>query len=326
MGLLSITPRLDPQMAQALKIAAELAAKTKEKHGLGDVAATDLPNQRILYNADREFWNRDAPEMAESTDITIDTANGPLALRLHRPKNATSPSPVLIYLHGGGWIVGNLDTHARIMRLLAEKSGWCVLGVDYHLAPEAKFPVPQEDCLAAAQWVITQGVQHGLDPDRIALGGDSAGGNMSMATLLALRAQGQHHRVKAALLYYGSYGLRDSASRRLWGGAEDGLSPQDLAFFRTCLMNSPEEMTDLRFDILANPLNDLPPLYILDVAMDPLADDSVALAQAVQEAGGTIEYRRVEGVLHGFLHMSGHVDAAMTALTEGAAFLRHHAQ
>jgi acetyl esterase len=326
MGLLSITRHLDPQMAEAMKIAADLAAKTKAAHGMGDVAPTDLPNQRILYNADREYWNRDAPEMAESKNITIDTPNGPLDLRLHRPRNAKTPSPVLIYLHGGGWIVGNLDTHARIMQLLADKSGWCVLGVDYHLAPEAKFPIPQEDCVAAANWVIEKGASHGLDPEQIALGGDSAGGNMSMAVLLALRARGEHHRVKAALLYYGSYGLRDSASRRLWGSAEDGLSAEDLAFFRTCLMQSPDQMTDPRFDILANPLNDLPPLYILDVAMDPLADDSVALLHAVREAGGTAEYRRVEGVLHGFLHMSRHVDAAMTALTEGAAFLRTQSQ
>ena len=326
MGLLSITPRLDPQMAPALKLAAELAAKTKSAHGLGDVDATDLLNQRILYNADREFWNRNAPEMASSTDITLDTENGSIAMRLHRPKSAKTISPVLIYLHGGGWIVGNLDTHARIMRVLAELSGWCVLGVDYHLSPEAKFPVPQQDCLAAAEWVIAHGTEHGLDSNAIALAGDSAGGNMSMATLLALRDQGQHHRVKAALLYYGSYGLRDSASRRLWGGTEDGLSPEDLAFFRTCLLNTPEEMKDPRFDILANPLNDLPPLYILEVTMDPLADDSTALLHAVQEAGGTAEYRRVDGVLHGFLHMSGHVDAAMTALREGAAFLRTHSQ
>jgi len=325
MGKLSVPPRLDPQMAKALEIAARLAAETKAAKGLQDADPFDLTAQRILYNADREFWNRDAPEMAESLDLHCDGPQGRVALRLHRPKGAASPAPVLVYLHGGGWIVGNLDTHQRIMRVLAYRSGWAVLGVDYHLAPEAKFPVPQQDCIAAVDWLFANGAAYGLDPTRIALGGDSAGGNMSMATLLHLRAQGHHKAVKAALLYYGSYGLRDSASRRLWGGVEDGLSAADLAFFRTCLMTTPEEMQDPRFDILANDLSDLPPLYILEVTMDPLADDSRALTEAVREAGGTADHRRADGVLHGFLHMSGHVDAAMNALTDGAAFLRKYA-
>lgn len=323
MGLLDVKPRLDPQMATAMAAAAEVAADTQSRLGLTDVDPFDLVSARALYNADRAFWNRNAPAMADSSDFEIPSPNGPVPVRLHKPKTAASgPMPVLVYLHGGGWIVGNLDTHNRVMRLLADKSGWAVLGVDYHLAPEAKFPVPQQDCIAAADWVLNSGAEYGLDPTRIALGGDSAGANMSMTVILDLASRGLVDHVMAALLYYGSYGLRDSASRRLWGGVEDGLSAADLDFFRKCLMHTPDQMTDPRFNILANPLAGLPPLHIVELTMDPLADDSRALAIAASDAGVTVDHHVIDGVLHGFLHMSLMVDKAMAALDRGAAFLK----
>ncbi len=323
MGKMDIRPRLDPQMAAALEAEARIAAETVARHGLENADPRDLTAARLQYNANRAYWNTDAPVMAESQDLLLPGPYRDIPARLHRPvQRGAEPAPVLIYLHGGGWIVGNLDTHDRIMRILAQKSGCCVLGVDYHLAPEAKFPQPQDECCAAADWVLQHGADHGLDPNRIALAGDSAGANMSMTVLLHLKNQGRIGAVGAALLYYGSYGLRDSASRRLWGGAEDGLSAADLAFFRECLFEDQAEMLDPRFDILANDLTELPPLFVLEVAMDPLADDSRALADAVLEAGGQVDYRRAEGVLHGYLHMSHSVDAAMDALSDGAAFLR----
>ncbi|MEQ8828650.1 MAG: alpha/beta hydrolase fold domain-containing protein [Alphaproteobacteria bacterium] len=323
MGKMDIRPRLDPQMAAALEAEARIAAETVARHGLENADPKDLTAARLQYNANRAYWNTDAPVMAESQDLLLPGPYRDIPARLHSPvQRGAEPAPVLIYLHGGGWIVGNLDTHDRIMRILAQKSGCCVLGVDYHLAPEAKFPQPQDECCAAADWVLQHGAEYGLDPNRIALAGDSAGANMSMTVLMHLKNQGRIGAVGAALLYYGSYGLRDSASRRLWGGAEDGLSAADLAFFRECLFEDQAEMLDPRFDILANDLTELPPLFVLEVAMDPLADDSRALADAVLEAGGQVDYRRAEGVLHGYLHMSHSVDAAMDALSDGAAFLR----
>jgi acetyl esterase len=323
MGKLDIRSRLDPEMAAAVDTEARLAAEAAERHGLADAAPDDLAAIRTLYNANRAYWNRNPPEMADSADFTIPGPDGAVPVRLHRPKNAGGgPAPVLIYLHGGGWIVGTLDTHDRIMKMLADLSGWAVLGVDYRLAPEAKFPGPQRDCAAAADWVLAEGAARGLDPTRIALAGDSAGANMSMAVLLHMRRAGSLDSAKAALLYYGSYGLRDSASRRLWGGPEDGLSASDLAFFRQCLMSDPAELEDPEFDILANDLTGLPPLFVLEVAMDPLADDSAALTAAVRAAGGRVRHRRVEGVLHGYLHMSAAVEKARLALEDGTSFLK----
>lgn len=323
MGLLDVRSRLDPEMAAAVKTESRIAADTIAKHGFSDANPEDLTVQRTLYNANRAYWNTGAPEMASTEDLKLSGPRGPIPARLHKPSNADA-LPVLVYLHGGGWIVGNLDTHDRIMRLLAEKSGWAVLGVEYRLAPETKFPGPQEDCIAAADWATSAGARHGLDPDRIAFAGDSAGANMAMAVLLSMKAAGTLSSAKAALLYYGSYGLRDSGSRRLWGGPEDGLSAKDLAFFRECLFRDPVEMEDPRFDILANDLSGLPPLFALAVEMDPLHDDTTALAAAVAETGGTVEATTVPGVLHGFLHMSHSVRLAMDALDAGADFLKKH--
>lgn len=322
MGIIDIGPRLDPQMRDALDAEARIAAETKSALGLDEVDPFDVATQRALYNANRKFWNTGGPEVASTENIWIDGPHGRIPLRLHKPSGGSDPAPVLIYLHGGGWIVGGLDTHDRIMRVLAAESGWAVLGVDYRLAPESKFPIPQEDCAAAADWVLTEGVTKGLDPTRLAVGGDSAGANMAMTVLLGLRDRGVE--TASGLLYYGSYGLRDSTSRRLWGGVEDGLSASDLDFFRACLFEEQDEMRDPRFNILENDLAGLPPLYVLEVEMDPLANDSVALTEAVRASGGRVRHRRVSGVLHGFAHMSKMVDKALDCLTESAVFLREN--
>jgi len=322
MGKLSYQPYLEPQMADAVRVMAEIAAETAKREGLKAANPLDASVMRTYYNADRAYWNEGAPEMAESRDFTIDGPHGDIPLRLHRPKSASGGSaPCMIFIHGGGWVVGNLDTHDRMMRVLAEESGWSVLGVDYSLSPEAKFPVALDECRATVDWVRVNGADHGLDASRMTIGGDSAGANMSASLIVSLRDDNAMDGVLGGLLFYGAYGLRDSASRRLWGGAEDGLSAEDLDFYRDSLLNNRDELNDPRFDVLANDLSGLPPLLILEVVLDPLADDSVALRQSVEGAGGAVTYLRVEGVLHGYLHMSRSVDAAKRDLDKSAAFM-----
>jgi acetyl esterase len=126
----------------------------------------------------------------------------------------------------------------------------------------------------------------------------------------------------ALLLYYGAFGLRDSASRRLWGGELDGLGENDLAFYRDAYLRSPEDGRDPRYDLLANRMDGLPPAFVAAVALDPLHDDSVALAAMLREAGVPVEFVVYDGVLHGFLHCSRLVPKALEAIRAGAAFLR----
>ena len=321
MARVDISSRLSSQIKDALaeeeRIAASVAAAVGAKP-----AADDVAGQRRLYNANRAFWNEGGPAMADRVDLTIDGPGGDLPLRIHYPVD-DRPLPALIFLHGGGWVLGNLDTHDRIMRQLAADSGMAVVGVDYRLAPEAPFPCANEDAAVAVHWLAENGADLGLDVDRLAIGGDSAGAALSLGTLHIFKEE-RPNLLKAGLLYYGAYGLRDSRSRRLFGGEEDGLSAENLAFFRDCLMAPGAAKPDWRLNLLSRDVAGMPPLFIGPVECDPLRDDSDALSELCVDAGIPHDYHLFKGVLHGFLHMSRMVDASREALALGGAFLRRH--
>ena len=208
------------------------------------------------------------------------------------------------------------------MRLLAKLTGWPVLGIDYALAPEHKFPTQIAqivDAVAQLGPILT------LRPKQFALAGDSAGAHLALATALALRDAGER-TPSALLLFYGLYGLRDSPSRRLWGGPVDGLDETSLAFFRDAYLPSPDLQHDPRYDLLTANLADLPPAFVTACALDPLLDDSRALAGLIAAAGGEAELKVYGGVLHGFLHLSRLVPTAMWALEDAARLLPTTAQ
>jgi acetyl esterase len=297
-------------MAEALAQSAALAAQ------LGPVAPDDIARRRAAYAHERAFWNALPVELAATEDLAVEAAGLVTPLRLHRPHDALAGA-ALVYLHGGGFVVGSLDTHHRIMRLLARHAGVTVIGVGYALAPETRFPRQLEQIAAVVEQLPAR---CGLDPARIALAGDSAGAHLALATTLGLRDRSV--RPAALLLYYGSYGLRDSASRRLYGGPWDGLGAEELAFYRQCYLRGPEDARDPRYDLLAADLAGTPPCFIAPCALDPLQDDSRALAALLEEQGTPAELRVYDGVLHGFLHLSRMVDLSVRAIEDGARFLR----
>ena len=313
-GKIDILPLLDPEMAAAVAESQRLYAE------LGPVAAEDPVALRAAYAHERAFWNAVKPELAGVENLTMPGPGGPLACRLYRPSRA-SRLPALVYFHGGGWALGNLDTHDRIMRLLALKSGAAVIGVDYRLAPEHKFPAAWDDALASLRHVAKESSALGIDPGRLAVGGDSAGANLSVATCLALSAA-ERSAVKIQLLYYGVFGLTDSASARAFGNDTDGLSRTAMDRYRGWLRRDASDLADPRFDNLSADLRGLPPAFIAASALDPLLDDSRSLAQLLTGAGVTNELVIYEGVLHGFLHYSRIVGKAMQALDAGAAALK----
>ena len=314
-----IVPRLDPEMAAALNQSRRLDMDLAAKRG-GPIAPGDIAGQRAAYDHERAFWNEIKPALAAVDPVEIPRPGGGVRCRLYRPGTG-GKLPALVYLHGGGWVLGSLDTHDRIMRLLAEKSGAVVLGVDYRLAPEHKFPAAYDDALAALQHLLREGAGFGIDPARLAVGGDSAGANLALATCLQLDA---HERVavKIQLLYYGTFGLADSASRRAFGNETDGLTKAGLDFYRDCLLRSPADAEDMRYDCLSSDLRGLPPAFIAATDLDPLLDDSRALAQLLEVAGVAHELIVYEGVLHDFLHLSRMVSKSVQALDAGAAALR----
>lgn len=334
MGLLSVEPYLLPAMRRALEKSHAAVQKCCETLGIeaADPQAADprdVSLARTLYAAERAYWNAQAPDLAFVEDFFLPGPAGDIPAR-HYSLNADSEAgrPIVIFLHGGGWIVGSRDTHDRICRVLVLESGWDVISVAYRLAPENPFPASVEDCMAAVDWVVSDGIARNLDPTRIAVAGDSAGANMAMACLIHARNQGHAGQLRAGLLFYGAYGLSDGASRRLWGGPEDGLSPADLKFYRDCLFAGSADRadsTDPRYNILAADLTGLPPLHILEVTMDPLADDSAALARAAAASGVAVDHVRADGVLHGYLHMNREVPQALHALQEAGRFLAERA-
>jgi len=314
MPKVNIRSRLSAGSLEALELSRQQYASFKS----GSTVAIAL--MREGYNHERAFWNGVRVELPAVRDMLLESAFGTVPLRLYRP-DLGSPIPVLVYAHGGGYIVGNLDTHDRICRLLAHKSGWAVLAIDYALAPEKQFPVQPDQVFAVLQHVAAHGQQWGLDTTRIAVGGDSAGAHLSLGAALDARAAGAP-AVCGQLLYYGGYGLQDSASRRLYGWADlDGMGDEDTAIYRDAYIANAQDRDHPRNNLLQADMAGLPPTFIGAVAYDPLRDDSLVLAEFLKERGVRHSLKVYEGVLHAFLHYSMVEPLAMQAIDDGAAFL-----
>ena len=314
MATVNYKQRLHPQMTEVLKKQAEVTPNARKVHTLTPDEA------RAQYAAGRRYWNSDAPELDEIFDTPIEGPGGGIPARVYLHGDER-PLPVLIYLHGGGWVVGNLDTHDKIMRLLALRSGAAVVGVDYGLAPQTKFPAAIGECLAAVAHVRGHAAQWGIDPERIAIGGDSAGANLAVAVALSLRDT-QPELLRMLLLVYGVFGLQDSPSQRLFGERGDGLSNKDMDYYYDCYLRGPEDRHDDRFNVLSADLRGLPCAFIAAAGMDPLLDDSVAMHELMGEAGVESKLAIYDGVLHGFLHYSRMLDRSKEAIDDAAQAIR----
>ncbi|MGH6939671.1 alpha/beta hydrolase fold domain-containing protein [Hypericibacter sp.] len=309
---MDIRARLDPEMLAAI-------AESQRIYAGETFDLQNLPAARAIYERERRFWNSDGPALAEVRDFSIPGPYGAVPLRLYRP-STQGLLPALVFLHGGGFVLGNLNTHDRIMRLLAERSGAAVIGVDYRLAPEHKFPVQLEEIAATLDWLASEGRSAGIDASRLALGGDSAGAHFSLS--VAIARNGRRPSLKGLLLYYGTYGLDDSVSMRVCANELDGVTPPDLDFYWNAYLRSPRDRKDHRRDCLSADLAGLPPAYVLALELDTLRDDSLALVELLTRAGVPCRLTRHDGVLHGYLHYSRVIPKAMRAIEESASALR----
>ena len=306
--------QLDPQMIAVLKKRAALTSATD------DLAVLPIEGIRKAYNAERAWWNEIKPAMGNVSELSVMGPVRDVPVRIYYPLNSDN-GPTLLYLHGGGWVVGNLDTHDRVMRLLAELSGARVVGVDYALAPEYQFPVAINEALAVINWLQVEGVDHGLDVSRLGLGGDSAGANMAVA-VTQLCHQQSANLIQFLLLYYGAYGLTESQSWQQYGNAEYEFTPEEREFYLTSYLTSDRERTDPRFRVLSGNIGLLPTAFIGAAECDPLRDDSIALHEAMQTVGRPAILKIYPGVLHSFIHYSRMLDKATEALRDGAAALK----
>ena len=245
---------------------------------------------------------------------------GEIACRLYSDRDAGS-LPVLIFLHGGGWIGGDLDTHDVFCRELAHGADCAVIAVDYRLAPEHRFPAPYEDCLAACAHVLDHATELGLDPARIAIGGDSAGGNLAAAVVQALH-QRQGNQPCFQLLIYPFTDFR-MASPAFTEMQAPGFTAREAAWCLDQYLSSVSDVRDVRASpALAEDLSGLPPAYVMTVEFDALRDDGEAYALALVKAGVPVQVRRYLGVPHGFLAMPPDLGVTTAAIKDVCKVLR----
>lgn len=288
---------------------------------IGAVWGKDLAMMRLLFNQGRTFWNDGTPALPRVVDFTLPRPQRPIPLRLYDPVGDGQARPAMVFLHGGGYVVGTLDTHDTLCRALAQASGMNVVAVDYALAPEFKFPFAIEEAAAVGRFLQAMGRDWGIDPARVALGGDSAGAAIAMGALLSQTLAGDR-LFAAGWLVYGAYGSEDTESRRTYSGDEWGLTPAYRRFYREAYFSDPAHTADPRFNLLqAKSLAGLPPIFLAPSEMDPLRDDSFLLADRLRAEGVPVELKTYLGCYHGFLHMTQRLQKARDAIADCASWM-----
>ncbi|WP_159347958.1 alpha/beta hydrolase [Roseomonas harenae] len=309
-------PRLDPAMAAFTDMMATRAA--------------GLPPQRLERPLDASRAVNDAlnmtlsspkPRMEESAEKWLPVRGRRLLCRLHRPRT-DARLPVLIYLHGGGWVWNSIDTHDPLMRSYAAGAGCAVIGPDYALSPEAAFPQALEEVAAVARWVAAHGAEWGLDGTRIVLGGDSAGANLALGTALLLRQSDPTLQLRGLLLNYGVFDDRMATPSYAEFADGYGLTREKMRFYWDCYAPNPAD----RLSPFAAParadLRGLPPCLIQIAELDVLSDENRDMAAALRAAGVSVEDETFPGTVHGFLRARDHVPAARRAIDAASAWLK----
>lgn len=252
---------------------------------------------------------------------TVPGPAGALPVRIYTPAGS-GPFPVLVFFHGGGWVIGDLDTQDGACRALANGASCVVVSVDYRLAPESKFPAAPEDTYAATRWVAANAASIHGDPARIAVGGDSAGGNLTAVTAQMARDRGGPRLVFQLLVYPVTDGSCDTASYR--DNADGYLLTKDMMlwFWNHYVRSDADRFNPLASPLRAHSLEGLPPALVQTAEFDPLRDEGEAYAAQLKEAGVPVKLTRYEGMIHGFFGMGSVIDRAKTAIAEAAAALR----
>lgn len=304
---------LDPQARALIDLMIE--RQVPPTHTLAPAEA------RRLYRERRGFTQPDPPPLAEVRELAAPGPGGAIALRLYRPVAAPAVLPLLVYFHGGGWTIGDLDTHDVPCRQLALAGGCAVLSVDYRLGPEHRFPAAVDDCVATTRWAREQAAALGIDAARIAVGGDSAGGNLAAVVALAERDAGTP--LVYQLLVYPATDMRAVAPSHRANGQGYLLTADSIAYYRGHYVPDPAQWSDWRVSpLLAPDHSRLPPALVITAGFDPLRDEGRQYADALSAAGNRVQYVCFERQVHGFFAMSRVIDEADSAIALAGAALR----
>ncbi len=300
---------LDPQVSALLALfAADPATRPIETLTPAEV------RDRLVKTA-RAFAGRPEP-MDAVEDRTIAGPASSLRVRVYTPPGGGAVLPGIVFFHGGGWVAGSLDSHDLLCRALCAGSGARLVAVDYRLAPEHRFPAAVLDAIAAAQWVAAHSADLGIDPSRLAVAGDSAGGNL--AAVVAQHARAHGPALGFQLLIYPVTDTRTDTPSYVENARGYALERAGMMWFLARYAPDPD---DARAAPLRADLANLPPALILTAGHDPLRDDGRAYAAALERAGNVVTLRDYEGLIHGFATMGGVSDVSREAVAAAARSL-----
>jgi acetyl esterase len=316
-------PQLDGQTLSTETHALLQLAKLAGSEGF--FAGRSVEEARAQSRLESRVIDRRPPiPMAEVRAVDVPGPGGPMPSRLYvaEPSPAGEPAPLLVFFHGGGWVIGDLDTHDGVCRLLAAAAGVRVLSIGYRLAPEHPFPEPIEDAFAAFEWAVANADALGADPARIAVGGDSAGGNMATVVCHMAVDGGGAKPAMQLLIYPVTDSADDTRSRRLFS---EGfiLTRADMEKFEAAYLPEGSDATDQRVSVLRCPdLRNLPTAYVATAGFDPLRDEGEAYALKMRDCGVRVALRRHPGLVHSFANQTPVNATALGAMLEAAGALR----
>jgi acetyl esterase len=303
---------LDPQAKALLDQMAAAGAPPLET-----MSATDA---RAGFAGMKELGGAMEP-LRKTEDISIPVPDGQIPVRVYTPEG-NAPMPGVVYFHGGGWVIGSPETLDAPCSMIANAANCVVVSVDYRLAPEFKFPTAAEDCYAATRWVAENARQLGIDPSRLAVAGDSAGGNLSAVVALMARDRGGPALVYQALVYpvtdfnFDTPSYTENAEALL-------LTKAAMVWFWNHYLRSPEDgQNPYASPLRASDLSNLPPAFVVTAEYDPLRDEGRAYAERLRQAGVTVEAKNYDGMIHGFFQMPAVLAQGRQAVLDVAARLK----
>ncbi|PYM98259.1 MAG: acetyl hydrolase [Candidatus Rokuibacteriota bacterium] len=279
---------------------------------------------RQLFRETRPASTPTPPEIGAVRNLVANGPGGPIPLRVYRPAGvaASVALPGLMYFHGGGWVIGDLDTHDVLCRQLTAEAGVTVVNVDYRLAPEHKFPAAADDAWAATRWTVAHASEFGVDASRLAVGGDSAGGNLAAVVALQARDAGAPI-IKLQVLVYPVTDV--AAESRSYQDFSEGymLTRESMRWFTAHYLAAAGQANDWRVSPLrASSHAGLPPALVVTAGFDPLRDEGAAYAAKLQQAGVLVDYVCYGGMIHGFAGMGKLIETGNRAVSHIAATLR----
>jgi acetyl esterase len=308
---------LDPDAAAVFKAFQEAGRPAYE--------TLTAPEAREFYLAGRVVTNPEPPELTSVAPLSIPSPAGSIPSRVYTPmklRQVNDLAPCLVFFHGGGWVIGDLDSHDVVCRKLADEGQLIVISVDYRLAPEHKFPAAVDDAVTATRWIADNARQFGIDASRLTVGGDSAGGNLAAVVAIAAR-DGNGPAIAGQVLIYPATDFAMTHPSHAEPETSILLTHSVIKWFRDHYLTGAADVHDWRASpVRAKTLIGLPPAYVLTAGADPLRDEGDEYAQRLKEAGVPVTYRHFAGQFHGFFTMGKLLQQANIAASEIGAWLK----